>query len=350
MTQRPIPPTDLGQLLEPLRELRASDAIKQRVRRQALKQIRRPRRSLLRWLFALVPTVAVAGTLVVRSHNAERRNAVQASQARSFSPSFVPSVQRVQPKAPAVAAGGPLGKDGPTDPSRPVRSSAAGNSAGHNLVDLHAADRHIADRHIDGAATIRRLAARRAARGRRHLLGSPATPRVDRSPRPTDAVDSAAKPAALAHAAARGPSAKPVVTAPPADPSKGAAARDRPLAAQAAPAAVDAPVSPPPIARSVSRLTQQVAAYRRARALRGDDDRRALQLYQAWLARWPKGALAHETRLQLIDTLLALKAERALLCSALSDFDRHHPRSPRAEDLRALAQRLACPVAAAKKE
>lgn len=126
------------------------------------------------------------------------------------------------------------------------------------------------------------------------------------------------------------PRPAPILSAPerpgaPARPARAPATRpvDRPAEPRVGPPAPTRRARP-------SSLARQVAAYRRALALQGQDDRSALERFRQMRSRWPHGPLAHEVDLRIIETLLRLKRVDAARAEARR-FLARHPHSPKAD-------------------
>ena len=132
-------------------------------------------------------------------------------------------------------------------------------------------------------------------------------------------------PPITASAAAAAPSPREAPVAPPAAPS--------PIApAPPAPRSAPKPAPPPP-----SELAQQTEAYWAAQRVRERDPQAALELLRAFSQRWPRAPIRHEVDLAIVDLLVRLDRTDAAQRAA-REFLRLHPDSPRAADVRRIAE------------
>jgi TolA-binding protein len=98
------------------------------------------------------------------------------------------------------------------------------------------------------------------------------------------------------------------------------------------------PAPPAPREPDSDDLSLQVAAYEQALALQQRAPRQALLRLRRMRQRWPRGPLAHEAALRIVETLLRIGEQEEARQAArrfLTDF----PGSPRAPELRALVKK-----------
>ncbi len=96
------------------------------------------------------------------------------------------------------------------------------------------------------------------------------------------------------------------------------------------------PGAEPRVPVTSSELAEQTTAYRAALSADSHDDAAALERWRRIKARWPGGPLEHEVDFRIVDALVRL-GRRDEAQAAARDFLRRHPQSPRRVEMRAVA-------------